>query len=288
LGVPALKRGITHDVLQKKRQQRKGAVSNDPNNHDKQSVAGDKPWALKPEHDWIHTPVEPIVSEELWQRCNDLLEARRTTQTRPGKRPVQLFAGVVICVCGKKMYVPSNTPKYVCTACRNKIPVVDLEGIFIDELKGYLLSPGRIADYLSKANETVSEKTKLVDTLRSELAKVAEEAQKTHKLYLEGALTVPQFKEIYQPLDTRRHQIEEEIPRAEAEIDLLNVNRLSRDYIMAEANDLYARWPKMNLEDRRRIVELLLKDIKIGRGEISLNLYYLPGFEDMANKQRTL
>jgi hypothetical protein len=57
---------------------------------------------------------------------------------------------------------------------------------------------------------------------------------------------------------------------------------------MAEANDLYARWPKMNLEDRRRIVELLVKDIKIGRGEISLNLYYLPGFEDMANKQRTL
>ena len=251
-------------------------------------VAGDKPWALKPEHDWVLTPVDPIVSEELWQRCNDLLEARKTKQERPGKRPVHLFAGMVLCACGKKMYVPSNTPKYVCTACRNKIPIVDLEGIFLDELKGYLRSPENVANYLSRAGETISEKASLSETLRKEQQRLKEEADKTYRLYLDGALTVPQFKEIFQPLDARRHQIEEELPRVEAEIDLLKVNGLSSEQIMAEARDLHARWPKMTHADRRRILELLVKDITVGKGEISLNLYYTPSYEEMTIKQRTL
>ena len=251
-------------------------------------VAGNKPWALKPEHEWVLNPVEPIVSEELWQRCNDLLESRRTKQMRPGKRPVHVFAGLVSCACGKRMYVPSNTPKYVCTACRNKIPIVDLEGIFMDELKDYLVSPERVADYLSKADGAVTERTRLLEILRKEHETVKGEADKTYRLYLDGALTVPQFKEKFQPLDARKHQIEEEIPRVESEIDLLKINGLSSEHIMAEARNLHARWPKMNAEDRRRIVESLVKSITVGKGEISINLYKLPTCEEMTIKQRTL
>jgi site-specific DNA recombinase len=251
-------------------------------------VAGDKPWALKPEHEWVWSPVEAIVSEELWQRCNDLLESRKTEQKRPGKRPVHVFAGLVFCSCGKKMYVPSNTPKYVCTACRNKIPIVDLEGIFMDELKGYLLSPERVAEYLSKADQTVSEKSRLLDTLRKERDKVKDEAEKTYRLYLEGALTVAQFKEIYQPLDTRKHQLEDEIPRAEAELDLLKIKDLSSEQIMLEARNLADRWPKMDIENRRKIVEMLVETITVGKGEIDLKLCYLPTYEELTIKQRTL
>jgi hypothetical protein len=57
---------------------------------------------------------------------------------------------------------------------------------------------------------------------------------------------------------------------------------------MAEARELHSRWPKMNTEERRKIVELLVKDITVGRGEISLNLWYAPAFEEMTIKQRTL
>jgi site-specific DNA recombinase len=251
-------------------------------------VARDKPWALKPEHEWVLTPVEPIIDEDLWQRCNDLLEGRKSKQTRLGKRPVHLFAGLTVCACGKKMYVPSNSPKYVCSACRNKIPIVDLEGIFHDELKNYLLSPDKVAAYLERANETISEKTLLLNDMRKELKSIKESADKTHELYLAGGLTVPQFKERYQPIDDRKHQIEEEIPRLEAEVDLLKVDEFSREFIMAEAQDLHSRWPKLTIEERRRIVELLVKDIVIGNGEISFNLCYLPSFEEMTNKQRMI
>lgn len=251
-------------------------------------VADDQPWALKPEHEWVLTPVESIVTEELWQQCNDLLEARKTTQARPAKRTVHLFAGLISCSCGKKMYVPTNTPKYVCPKCRNKIPIVDLEGVFRDELKAYLLSSEKVEQYLAKANDTIAERSQLLESLRKELARVKEEADKTYKLYLENALTVLQFKEIFQPLDARKRQIEAEIPRAEAELDVLKVEGFSKDYIMKEVIDMHTRWPNMTLEERRRIVEILVKSISIGKGEIDINLYYLPGFEEMANGQRTL
>ena len=79
-------------------------------------VAGDKPWALKPEHDWILTPVEPLITEDVWQKCNDMLEERKTKLARPAKRAVHLFAGLATCECGKKMYVPTNSPKYIPSA----------------------------------------------------------------------------------------------------------------------------------------------------------------------------
>jgi len=251
-------------------------------------VGDDKPWALKPEHEWVLTPVEPIVPEALWQRCNDMLETRKTKLARPAKRAVHLFAGLTFCECGKKMYVPTNTPKYVCTVCRNKIPVVDLENIFIDELKGYLVSSERVAEYLNRANDSISEKTALLESMRKDAQKVRQEADQTYRLYLDGGLTVQQFKERYQPLDDRKNQLEAEIPRIEADVDLLKVDSFSSEQIMAEARDLHSRWGSMGQEERRRIVELLVKDVIIAKEGITLNLCYLRSFEEMTNRQRTL
>jgi hypothetical protein len=43
--------------------------------------------------------------------------------------------------------------------------------------------------------------------------------------------------------------------------ELLDDRRLSEETIMAEAVDLGSRWQKMNAEERRRIVELLVKTV---------------------------
>lgn len=251
-------------------------------------VGHDKPYVLKPEHEWVLTEVEAIVSEELWQKCNDMLESRRTKLTKPTKRTAHLFAGFAFCTCGKKMYVPSNTPKYVCTACRTKIPIVDLEKHFFDSLKDYLVTPEKVTAYLDAANSAVAEKHQLLDSLRKEHQKVHAEAEQVYQLYISGGVTIPQFKSRYHPLDARKLQIEEEIPRVEAELDLLKVENLTSEHIMSEATDLHARWPKMASEEKRKIVELLTQTIVIAKDGISLNLYYLPGFEEMANGQRSL
>jgi site-specific DNA recombinase len=251
-------------------------------------IAGDRPWALKPEHEWVLNECEPIVSQELWQRCNDLLETRRVTGRRPAKRVAHLFAGVVKCHCGAKMYVPTNTPKYTCAACRNKIPIVDLDNVFRDQLLRFMAAPEKVAEYLKNTNEAVAEKEALLESKKREGERVAKDCDCTYELYKQGGLTVSQFKERYAPLDTRKQQIDAELPKLQGELDVLRIDTLSEEYLTKKAENLHARWPDMDEEQRRRIVEDFVMELIVGVGEISIRFSRLPAFEQMTERQRTV
>jgi site-specific DNA recombinase len=101
------------------------------------SLGDNKRWVLKPKEEWIEIRVEPVVSEELWNQCNAVLEKQRISRKSPSRRTVHLFSGITYCHCGNKMYVPSNSPKYTCYKCRNKIGETDLEEVFHHQLKSF-------------------------------------------------------------------------------------------------------------------------------------------------------
>ena len=113
----------------------------------------DGSWVLKPESEWIYAEVEPLVSEKLWNRCNKLLANSNSVNhiARPTKRTVHLFAGLAFCTCGEKMYVPRNSPKILCRKCRTKIPIEDLQGIFFEQLKSFLVSNEQVETFLGRA-----------------------------------------------------------------------------------------------------------------------------------------
>jgi site-specific DNA recombinase len=154
---------------------------------------------------------------------------------------VHIFAGIAYCGCGQKMYVPTNSPKYICKGCRNKISVTDLDGIFCERIKGYSLSPEAIADYLKSSDVSAGEKERLLDLQREELPRVRKEIQRTFDLFQQGKLDPDGFTKFYAPLEERRKQLEKEIPRAEAELDILKVNTLSAAEIASQASNLYDR-----------------------------------------------
>jgi site-specific DNA recombinase len=235
---------------------------------------------LKPEKDWVWTKVEPIVSEELWDQCNRLLGERRAKWKRTGKLPKSIFGGVTYCTCGKRMYVRSNTPKYYCTTCWNKIAMVDLEAIYYEQLKGFFLSPTELAEHLAKTDESLIEKQKLLRALEGEQAKLQGEVSRVYQLYVDQQLTSQTFGQFYRPLEERQKQLTDEVPRLQAEIDLLKVNNLSADRILTEAKDLYDRWPSLNREEKQRIVESITDKIIVGKDEITINLCCLPTSEE--------
>jgi len=248
-------------------------------------------WEERPLHEQVHIPVEPIVSEELWNQCNQITEEQQKKIKRPGPTPVNTFAGLTFCHCGKKMYVPSAVQKYVChrPGCGNRIPVADLEAIFYEELKAFFLAPERIEKHLKTASETVNEKQQLLAVQKKEIEKVREEMAKTHKLYLAGQIPVEGFSGFYNPLQERLSQLQSELPKLEAEVAHLTVNHLSADEVMNEARTLYAQWPNLEVEAKRKIVEGITEKITIGKdNEIEITLSYLPTSEVMTKNQQSL
>jgi site-specific DNA recombinase len=242
----------------------------------------------KPEDQWGKVECEPIISETLWNQVNQLIEEQLKSWKRPGKPPVQLFGSLAHCACGHKMYVQARSPKYICRKCRNKIPIVDLESIFQEELKAFFAQPERISHHLRQATHNLAEKETLLATHQREIQKVRDEMTRTHKLYLEGGITVQGFGEFYKPAEERLNQLNTTLPMLQAEVDFLKVNRLSADEILHEANTLYDRWPGLGMDEKRKIAESLVEKMLIGDKEIDITFSYLPTSEEACKSQQGL
>jgi len=109
-----------------------------------------------------------------------------------------------------------------------------------------------------------------------------------YKLYQATKLTPESFSRFFKPLEEREKQLEADFPKLQAELDALKINHLSTEEVLAEARDLYARWPHLTFEDKRRIVESITDKIVIGKEEVSISLCYLPFSEDMTKRHRML
>jgi site-specific DNA recombinase len=241
---------------------------------------------MKPESDWVLTSVESIVSEELWEQCNFILRDMHNGRKRPAKKPVHLFAGLAYCFCGQKMYVPSNTPKYICYSCRNKIPVTDLEGVFHEQLKSFFFSSTDITAYLDQADQTIKEKQKLLGTLECDAQKSQREMDKLYNLYLADEISRDGFGARHRPLEERVKQLTDQIPCLQGEIDFLKVQYLSSDEIFTEAKDVYSRWPELEQAEKRKIIENILEKIVIGKEDVSISLCYLPSSAEIMTERQ--
>ena len=253
-------------------------------NRTKRSAEG---RSVKPEAEWVWHNIEPIVSEEVWDQCQAILDSNPKHPGRT-KAPTQLFAGFVFCHCGKKMYVRTNTPKYICEGCRNKIPVEDLEAVFIDELKNFAVSPGEINAHLEKANTNIAEKERLLVSIQSEYDKVAAEIKKIYRLHMDEVLDGKGFGQLYKPLQERQTQLDNELPRLQAEVDILKINQISSEQVITEVTDLHRRWTTLERDEKHRIIESITEKIIIGDGEIEINLYHVVSSEELTKGLRTL
>jgi len=74
----------------------------------------------------------------------------------------------------------------------------------------------------------------------------------THELYLNKQISGNGLRDLYAPAEERMTQLQAELPKLEAEVDFLKVNRLLADDVLHEAGSLYENWPSMPPADKRR------------------------------------
>jgi len=249
---------------------------------------GDWKYEDKPEDEWGRIDLPPIISADLWQQVSQIIEEQTKANERIGKPPIRIFAGITICECGHKMYVPSGSRKYTCVKCKNKILADDLEAIFYEELKAYFASPERIARYLDRARQGLSEKEALLAAHRREIQKVRDEMARTHRLYLDGQIPLESFGGYHKPLEERLRQLQVELPKLEAEFDHLNIDGISVDQVLSEARGLYSRWPSLPVEEKQRIVQSIAESITVRKDEIDITLSHLPSSEELTISQQHL
>lgn len=238
------------------------------------NIGGTKRWVLKPEGEWVWTPAPAIVDEALWEECNRILR-ERIKGKKPSKSVTNLFAGLTVCYCGTKMYVPSNMPKYYCRGCHHKVAVDDLEKAFVDRLQTFFLDEGEVASWLADADDTLRTKEELLVRLEREQQRVKVESEKLYRLYQDDGLTTAGFKERNQPLAARTEQLADEVPRLQAEIDFLRIERYSAADISSRGRDYYAGWGGYSFEEKRQMVETVVSQITLGKEEISFEMNHL-------------
>jgi site-specific DNA recombinase len=243
---------------------------------------------VKPESEWGKVECDPIVPPSLWEQVNQIIEEQFKTWKQPGKLPVYPFSRVAFCACDGKMYVRSNSPKYVCRKCKNKIPIVDLENIFREELKAFFGNTHAVANLLSNANQNLAAKAELLAAHEREIQKVRDEMTRTHRLYLDGSITSQGFGEFYKPAEERLNALNAELPKLQAQVDMLKVNTLSAEEVVSEAQTLHGRWPKLDNDNKRKIVESIVQKMVIGDGDIDIIFSCLPSSEEMTKTQQQL
>ncbi|OYW19624.1 MAG: hypothetical protein B7Z54_03370 [Sphingobacteriales bacterium 12-47-4] len=241
------------------------------------STGEGKKWVIKPKEDWVITPCQPIVTEELWDACNDLLEKQTRKNTKPGRQAVHLLSGFVYCTCGKKMYVfHEKSATYRCKACKTAIPASDIDDIYYSQLKSFLLTEKTAKDLELQSTKTLQEKEVLLDQTSSQIRELQQKMDEYVELRVNKELTPQEFAAYYNPLKERLAQYKERVPELEAQIDYLRVQFLSADSVLQNARNLYDSWPTLQFEEKRSIVEVITNKLTIGKSDINISLAYIP------------
>jgi len=239
------------------------------------SPGKNKNWAVKPESEWIYIPCEAIVSEELWNQVNTLIDEQTKRRTPIGPKAVDLLSGFVTCAAGHKMYVYQGAQVYACPKCKTRIAVGTLDEIYQVYLKDYLGSINH-AQYLEQSDRQLQDCKALLESTSKERNKLAKKMNDLLNMRLEGELSKESFAKEYKPLEDRVAQLDVQLPQLEAEIDVRSIQLLSGDTVITEAKTLVDEWQSMNMEQKRAIVETITTNIEVGKEDITITLAYAP------------
>ena len=238
-----------------------------------------KTFIQKPESEWVLHPCPALVSEEIWNACNRILDDSLIQNKKPGPRAKHLLAGYIFCAdCNKKMYVfhSSKFPTYRCPNCSNRIVVGDIEGFYHDQLKTFLLTETSTPKYLESLDSELQERENLLSAIFKERESLLKKIDTFINMRINNELSKELFIEKHKPMEERLNQLNNQLPEIQADVDFLKIQHRSADAVLSYAKDLYDNWSDMSQEQKRHIVETITKIITVGKEDVYINLRHVP------------
>jgi site-specific DNA recombinase len=129
-------------------------------------------YRVRPQDDWIEReePSLRVVPQDLWDRAQALLAARRSKITAPARRGKYLLSGLVKCgVCGGP-YIISNRFSLRCATNRSRGPAICPNGVMVPRLRleravleavrAHLYTPEALAALVAQVREALMARAK--------------------------------------------------------------------------------------------------------------------------------
>jgi site-specific DNA recombinase len=240
-----------------------------------------KSWKWKPENEWVYHEVEPIVDNDIWDKVNVSITIKAENYvSNPQFNGKYIFAGLLKCECGQKMYVSKyksmRIPRYTCRGCRAKINEDVILDLFKDCLKSIALEPDQLNNAIKSDENFLEQQTKQQRLLDIELKKVEKKIDSLLDLWSDKAIVKSTFTEKYRGLCQRKEQLESEIPRTQAKIDHFTITETGKDYILSQTQFLYSLWGTLTVEEKGKIIKELVDEVVVKKDELNFQLFYLP------------
>jgi site-specific DNA recombinase len=222
----------------------------------------------KPEDEWSVVACPAIVSEELWKTVQATLSSD-APPTQGGGATTHPFTGLLYCQCGARMNVASSSPKYVCSQCGVRIPISDLEDIFLEEITNFLRARQSTAAEIIHGDPELAVQQDLLREAEAQLKSADEETTTVERLYMENKISLERFEKIHRPLEDRRRALQREIGRIKAKISRIADKRHPDEQKPAfDPKTLRQRWPLLPATARREIVQGFVSRINVGTDEL--------------------
>ncbi len=127
---------------------------------------------MRDKEEWYIHEAPRIVSDEVWDEVNSIIQKQEKEKIQPLNKKVHLFTSYLFCECGGGMYVPSSNPKYTCKKCKRKIHIEDIEAIFKEQLTEVIISEDEVNRHFDGTHAIIRDKEQEVENIKSQIEKL--------------------------------------------------------------------------------------------------------------------
>jgi site-specific DNA recombinase len=254
----------------------------------------DKDGRIIENDDYIIVPVPAIVSTEIWEEANRILEKNKQTAARNAKKPY-LLTGLMKCAsCGRSFMghqgrtrlngkrLPTPQRVYHCTSrsdhkrkligCpQGYIGCIKVDDAVWDIVCQVLLEPEILIEALDRHFATDENTTLLeqVAFLEHEIQHAAKEEEKIYRAYVAGAFDEHEFADKRRIIKERNHTLSIEVERLKSRVLTSEHIAQQKKFILEMATQLKHRGELQNVpfEIKRQIIKLVVNQITVNTRE---------------------
>ena len=237
-----------------------------------------------PESEWIEIPVPPIVSNEIFDLAQELRSKNKTLSKRNTKKGT-LLQGLISCKeCGYGFSVHGSGKKsdgygyYRCNnpikgSCKSRgIRINLLDQAIWNSIIEVLNSPELIQNEISKRllelkREPIMEKQR---QLKKQILQLELESNRLLDAYQEGCIEMEELKNRMSIIKRQTNNFQRELSKESSGLSqgqLLELNTAIEYF----SKRLSASHENLSLEEKRKVLRILVREILIGQSEIVIN-----------------